>query len=304
MTLGGIDLGGTKIEARLFDAAGAETLAVHRIPTPTDSFASLLSALSQVVTWLEAEGGGPMPIGLSIAGMIDPDSGVSFAANLPSSGYAIAHELEIATGRHISVLNDCMAFTYSEANGGAGEGARNAVGLIIGTGVGAGLCVDCQLPYRHGGLAVEIGHLGLTAATLARHDLPVLRCGCGQEGCVETYVAGPGLSHLAQLRLGRALTPQELSADQSAEAQAVLEIWADLAADALYAIQITLAPDRIILGGGLSNLPDCADRLTSSLARRGLSDAPRPQIVTARFGDTSGARGAALVAKEHMRVRA
>lgn len=294
----GIDLGGTKIEARLFDGADAQTRLVQRRDTPLESFDALLSALVDMIMWLEDEAGRPIPIGLSMAGVTDPDTGISFAANLPSSGQPIAGRIAEACGRRVYVLNDCMAFAYSEARGGAGADARAVLGLILGTGVGAGICVNGKLPPRHGGLAVEIGHLSLPAAVLAHHDLPILPCGCGQAGCVETYVAGPGLSQLARQVLQRDITPKELSQDPSAEAQQVLDLWAELAAEALYAVQITLAPDRIVLGGGLSNMPGCAERLSASLAQRGVLGAPIPTIVKAHFGDTSGARGAALYARE------
>lgn len=301
MICGGIDLGGTKIEARLFDGGDAQTRLVQRCDTPLESFDALLAALVDMIIWLEDEAGQPIPLGLSMAGVIDPDTGVSFAANLPSSGQPIAGRIAEACGRQVYVLNDCMAFAYSEVHGGAGADARTVLGLILGTGVGAGICVNAQLPPRHGGLAVEIGHLALPAAILARHDLPILPCGCGQAGCVETYVAGPGLSRLASRRLGLDMDPRELSQDPSTEAQEVLDLWAQLAAEALYAVQITLAPDRIVLGGGLSNMPGCANRLRASLSKRGVLGAPIPDIVTARFGDTSGARGAALYARQQNR---
>ena len=68
MKCGGIDLGGTKIEARLFDGPETLPLSARRIATPRDSFEALLQALADMVNWLESEADGPIPIGLSMMG--------------------------------------------------------------------------------------------------------------------------------------------------------------------------------------------------------------------------------------------
>ncbi|TYB82387.1 ROK family protein [Maritimibacter fusiformis] len=297
MLCGGIDIGGTKIEARLFRGAAAETVEVRRIATPKLAFVALLEAIVEQVRWLESLDPAPFPIGLSLAGVIDPETGIGYAANIPVTGYALGRELGQATGRDLPIVNDCMAFAFSEANGGAGDGARSVMGLILGTGVGGGICIDGQLPHRHGGLAVEIGHLGLPAQALARHDLPLFKCGCGREGCMETCVSGTGIANLAEWRLGNRMRAEDLVAAGTDEAAAVLDLWQDLAGDCLYAIQIMLDPDRIVLGGGLSKLPDVIGRLTRSLEAKRMGSVRLPEITLARHGDSSGARGAALTAR-------
>ena len=295
MICGGIDLGGTKIEARLFDGPGAETREMRRVPTPKDAFAPMLEALAEQVDWLRQAGGGDFPIGLSVAGLIDPETGVSFASNIPATGHAIGPALRDRTGRDLPVVNDCMAFAYSEAQGGAGEGMRSVMGLILGTGVGGGICLDGALPHRHAGLAVEVGHLGVSNRALARHGLPLWPCGCGRAGCVENYVSGTGVANLAEWKLGRRVPAEELTGP---DAQPVWDIWADIAGDCLHAIQIMLDPDCIVLGGGLSKLEGITEMLTDSLARQRLGTARLPAIRVARHGDSSGARGAALIARD------
>lgn len=84
MICGGIDLGGTKIEARLFDGPGAETVDLRRIPTPPGSYEDMLVALESQIAWLCERAGQPeLPIGIAAPGIIDPDSGIMFTANLP-----------------------------------------------------------------------------------------------------------------------------------------------------------------------------------------------------------------------------
>ncbi|MDO5606497.1 MAG: ROK family protein [Paracoccus sp. (in: a-proteobacteria)] len=296
---GAIDIGGTKMEARLFGPA-MEPLESRRIPTPQSGYEDFMDSLAGLIGWIGAEAGQEVPIGLSIAGTIDPATGVSLAANLPVSGRNIGAGLRDRLGRGFPIVNDCMAFAWSEAHGGAGEGARTVAGLILGTGMAAGLCIDGAFPHRHGGLAAEIGHLPLGAPVAARWELPVLPCGCGRSGCLERYVSGPGLARIASTQKGSEVSPDRIApalAGGEGWATRAMEIWADCAADALSVLHLTLDPDIIVLGGGLSKLPGIETILTRAMASRPLGGAALPRIALARHGDASGARGAALIAR-------
>ncbi|WP_411957845.1 ROK family protein [Paracoccus homiensis] len=297
MICGGIDLGGTKIEARLFDAAMV-TVRTRRIPTPGSDFDSFIAALTDQVLWLQGQADdAALPVAISIAGVIDPQTGLATAANIPVSGRNIGAALKEGLGRDLPLINDCMAFTYSEACGGAGDGAESVLGLILGTGVGAGLVQNGRFPPRHAGLAVEIGHLGVPARALARHDLPLWDCGCGRTGCYENYVSGTGLTRLAEWAGSAVTDPASIAASDDPKARRVMQIWADLTGEMLYTAQIMLDPAVIVLGGGLSNIPDIDRRLAAALSRLRLAGARLPQIRPARHGDSGGARGAALMAR-------
>ena len=212
----------------------------------------------------------------------------------------MAARLTAVAGRPLPVMNDAMALAFSEANGGAAEGAAAAVGLILGTGVAAGICVDGRPAPRLGGMAVELGHCGMPARALARHGLDLWPCGCGRPGCIEAYVAGPGLVRLAAHRgLGTVAAP-ELAARAGAgdaAAEAVLGTWADLAAEALEVLQMTIDPAVVVLGGGLSQMPGIVGRLEAALPPRLMPGTPAPALRIARHGDASGVRGAALLAR-------
>lgn len=298
MSCGGIDLGGTKIEARLFDGQ-MRTVETRRIPTPREDFPAFLSALAAQVRWLEERAGDTgLPIAISLAGVIDPRTGRATASNVPITGQNVSAALECVVGRSLPLVNDCAAFAWSEAHGGAGQGAASVLGLVLGTGVGAGLVQRGTLPPRHAGLAVELGHLGLSARALARHDLPLWRCGCGRVGCVEVYVSGTGLSRLAEWAGASTTDPATLAGSDLPKDRAVLEIWTDLAGEMLDTIQLMIDPAVIVLGGGLSNIPDLPERLTGALASHRLGQARPPEIRRALHGDSGGARGAALMARE------
>ncbi|WP_373635070.1 ROK family protein [Yoonia sp. SS1-5] len=295
MICGGIDLGGTKIEARIFEGPAANTAQVQRIPTPTTSFDAMLDGLSEQIDWLVASSASPeMPIGIAVPGIVDPETGIVFAANIPTDPKrSIAADLAQRHNRPFALVNDCMAFTLSEADGGAAGAYQTVMGLILGTGVGGGFAINRALAPRHGAIAVEIGHVGIPAAAIARHDLPLWPCGCGRLGCMETCVSGTGLSNIAAHKLGQRLDAMDLVAGGHHD---IIDIWADIAGECLLTIQLTLAPDCIVLGGGVSNLPGITARLSAAMKSHALGDMPLPDIVLARHGDSSGARGAALVA--------
>ncbi len=291
---GGIDVGGTKIEAQLF-GAGFAPLTQRRLPTSRGDFRDFMAVLAEQVEWILEATGKSAPVGVALPGIVDPRTGASTAANLPIGGRDVAAALRARFGRDFVFLNDCSAFALSEARGGAGEGFETVLGLILGTGVAAGFCQQgAEAPGRLNRLAVEIGQVGISARALAGLNLPLIRCGCGRIGCYETYVAGPGLARLAEAKLGRRVAAEELSAH--AEGEAVLDLWAHLAAEALDQARLLLDPQCVALGGGLSRLPGVAERLMAALARRPLGDLRPPALRVAKFGDASGGRGAAIQA--------
>jgi N-acetylglucosamine kinase len=296
MQSGGIDAGGTKLDAQLFDA-DMQVVAHRRIAAPAGGFDAFADALAEQARWLmHTSGEADLPIGIGLPGIVDPDTGETTAANVPASGRNVAAALRARLGREAVFGTDSVAFAVSEARGGAGEGCRSVVGVVIGTGVGAAHVIDGRVPPRANAMAVEIGHVGTSGRVLAAHGLPQTRCGCGRLGCVETWVAGPGLARLAAHVLGAPVEPPDLPSHP--EGERVLAIWADLAAEALDTLHLLLDPDCIVLGGGLSLLPDAPGRLARALAARRLGQVRLPDISLARFGDASGGRGVALMARE------
>ncbi len=284
--LGGIDLGGTKIEARLFPDDGSETVASRRLPTPGTDFGALVEAVMAQIEWLlEQAGERDLPVGIAMPGVPDATEGDIATANLPRGPMAAA--LEAGLGRPVPVINDAAAFALSEAQGGAADGCAVVAGLILGTGIGAAV-VRGREP-----VPTEVGHLGLSAATRARHELPLWPCPCGAVGCIEVYAAGPGLARIASARLGRPVEPRDLT---GAGAEGVLALWADCVGDALSVLHRTHRPEAIVLGGGLSRLEGVAERLSGVLAARRMAGETLPRVMLARHGDSSGARGAALLA--------
>lgn len=292
----GIDLGGSKIEACLFDAA-LEPLARRRTVTPLTSFEDMLDALIDQYQWACGEAGQTgLKLGIGVPGFVEKGTGRLLASNLPSTDKSLPRALEQRLNVAIATENDCKCFALSEANGGAAEGAETVFGLILGTGCGGGVCHHGRLVRGLAGLPGEIGHLGIPVAFADR--LPALLCKCGRIGCYETLISGPGLRLLGQHVAGIDVPAEEIAARAAADepgAAAALALWAELVCELLLTIQGSIDPDHIVLGGGLSKIPDVTAILGAQMQKTLMQGLPLPDLSVARFGDASGVRGAAML---------
>lgn len=299
-TYGSIDVGGTKIEAALFDS-DLEPVAKHRIETPKDNYDALVAAIIEMAGWLDQTAGAAMPMGIGLPGLIDPLTGLSVTSNLPATGHSLSKDISARLGREVRVENDCKTFALSEANGGAGASFRTVFGLIIGTGVGGGVCIDGKLQTGLNGLPGEVGHFGIPGHLVAEYGLPLLPCGCGRTGCYETLVSGVGLGRLARHIGGTSMAAADIiSAANSgnAEARRVRDIWLHLLAELVLTIQLTVDPDCVVLGGGLSNIDGLDRDLARVFETHKLHHVRSPAIRIAKYGDASGGRGAAILAQK------
>lgn len=294
MIAAGIDLGGTKIEAQLFDADWA-LVDRRRIATPGD-YPALVAAMADQIAWIETHGP-RLPVGISAAGLVNPATGLALTANLAATGKPFPADIAKAARRPVTYINDCRALTLSEAVFGAAKGQSPAVGLILGTGIGGGVAIDGRLVPGPSGTGGEFGHFALPAGPIAAHGLPVPACGCGRLGCTETLIAGPGLTRIALHLTGQPLTPPEIAARRNEPAIArVFAVWVELLAELLKTITLVIDPACIVLGGGLSQIAGLIPALDTALKATQLPGFAIPRLALAQGGDASGARGAAYAA--------
>ncbi|MGE8248077.1 MAG: ROK family protein [Stenotrophomonas bentonitica] len=299
----GIDIGGTKIELVACDAA----LAVHhrqRVPTPTRDYAAFLQAIVDLVDAADAVlGQRGFAVGLGLPGVRDRASGRQLSANVPSlTGHTVGADLQARLQRPLELGNDLQCFALSEAHDGAAAGYPSMFGAILGTGAGGGFCVGGRLIAGHNGIAGEWGHWSLPATLQQRHDLPLLDCGCGLRGCLERYVSGSGLAMIHARRGGTALDAAEVVARAQAGdaiAQQALAIHRDLLGYSFASLILALDPHVIVLGGGLSKLEQLYRDLPAAIAPYLFTGVRVPPILPPTFGDAGGARGAALLARQH-----
>jgi fructokinase len=290
----GIDLGGTKIEAAALDQSG-EILVRRRRPSPHGDYRATVAAVADLVTGLERELGRRGSVGIGIPGALSPASGLIKNANSTwLIGRPFDRDVAAALGRPVRIENDANCFALSEAVDGAAAGAASVFGVILGTGVGGGVVTDGRPHRGRNAIAGEWGHNPLPWPSDEERPGPL--CYCGQRGCIETFLSGPGLARDYAADGAAGATAEQVvgrAAAGEAAAEAALARYEDRLARALAAVINLLDPEVIVLGGGLSNLERLYRALPGRLPAYVFSDQVDTPIVPPRHGDSSGVRGAA-----------
>ncbi len=287
----GIDFGGTKIEIIALDLTGNAVLR-RRVPTPT-TYAQALDAVAGLVTGAEADLAVQGTVGLGIPGAISPQTGrVRNANTVYLNAQALDTDLAARLHREIRIENDANCFALSESVDGAAAGLGVVFGVILGTGCGGGIVVHQKVLAGRHRIAGEWGHTPLPWVTDA--DLPFRTCFCGNQGCIEGYIAGPSLAaDYFGVGARDASSIPDLAAAGDQAAVAALARHADRVARGFAQIINVLDPDAIVVGGGLSNMAHIYQMVPGLLARHVIADNPATPILRARHGDSSGVRGAA-----------
>lgn len=290
----GVDFGGTKIEVAALDAAGTPIVR-KRLPTPGD-YDSALNTVRDLVRAIENETVEVDRLGIGAPGSISPKTGLLRNSNtIYLNGKPFAQDLERALGKRVRLSNDANCLALSEAVDGAAAGEHSVFAVILGTGCGGGLVVDGKLIHGANGIAGEWGHNPLPWSSVDEvKGAP--RCWCGQIGCQEVWISGSGLQRDFFEAAGVRATGEEIiSASRRGEPDAVaaFERYIDRLARSLAAAVNIFDPDAIVLGGGMANVSELYDLLPSLIRRHVFSDAWTTRILQARWGDSSGVRGAA-----------
>jgi fructokinase len=290
----GIDLGGTKIETIAL-GEDSRVIARQRAPTPR-AYVPTLGAIADLVAAAEAQAGPATSIGLGIPGVVSRATGLVKNANSTwLIGQPLQADLESRLGRPLRIANDANCFALSEAVDGAGRGFDTVFGVILGTGVGGGIVVRRRILDGPNQIAGEWGHNQLPWMTdEEREQAPA--CYCGRSGCIETYLSGPGLERdharaSGVHRSSHAIVEEASRGDPRATAS--LRRYYDRLARALAGVINILDPDVVVLGGGMSNLPDLAAHVSALLPSWVFSDRVLTKVVPNVHGDSSGVRGAA-----------
>ncbi|MGE5118239.1 MAG: ROK family protein, partial [Betaproteobacteria bacterium] len=154
----GIDVGGSKLEAIVLDAAGAEVWR-RRVPTPAGDYAATVDAIAGLVRAGDATiGSAGATVGLGTPGSAGADGRIKNANSTCLNGRPLQRDLEAVLQRPVRIANDANCLALSEATDGAGAGAAVVFAAILGTGVGAGIAVHGRVLDGPNGLAGEWGH--------------------------------------------------------------------------------------------------------------------------------------------------
>jgi glucokinase len=313
---GGIDLGGTKIEAVVVDPRN-NVLGSARRPTPTEGApADVAMQMAQAIAAAAANAGletsALVGVGVGSPGVVDPETGaVSGARNLPGweKRFELGATLSKSLGTSVAVGNDVQVATDAEFTLGAGKPYKSILGVFWGTGVGGGLILGGR-PWVGRGGAGEIGHVVVRIGGAL--------CGCGRRGCMEAY-AGRGsmeararrqvekgrktdlfklMKERNRTRLTSAVWAQALERGDKVATKLIDEAVEALGAGVGSAVNV-LDVEAVIIGGGLGVRfgEPMAERIAAAMLPHVFNDTNPPDVKVASLGDLGGAMGAALLVK-------
>ncbi|MBL8311429.1 MAG: ROK family protein [Burkholderiales bacterium] len=290
----GIDLGGTKIEALVLDATGAERWR-ERVATPRESADAICDAIAALVGRAERALGASCTVGIGTPGSLSPRTGLLRGSNtVVLNGQPVQQMLEARLARPVRIANDANCFALSEAVDGAGVGAAGVFGAILGTGVGAGVVINGAIVNGVHGIGGEWGHNPLPWP--ADDELPergAHRCYCGKDSCIETWLSGTGIQrHFTDGTVPAAEIVKRAERGDAA-AEAYLQRVEDRMARAFATIINVLDPEVVVLGGGASNIERLYRNVPRLLPKYVFSEYVATRFVRNVHGDSSGVRGAA-----------
>jgi glucokinase len=251
--------------------------------------------------------------GLGIPCTIDRQRGVAITAvNLELADVPVRGLMTDRLGVPVVIDNDANVAILAEHRFGAARGARNAVMLTIGTGIGGGLIIEGQVYRGSTGAGAELGHTVIDA------DGPPCQGNCPNRGCVEALASGTAIAHeglaaaesAPESALGRALaegaqldgkevTDAALAGDQTA--RGVLELVGRRLGVAFSSFANIFDPDVIVIGGGASRAGELlADPARRELASRALPPMSQTPVAVAELGPEAGMIGAATMALQEV----
>ena len=279
----GIDVGGTKCLGVVLDGDGN---VVDEVRRPTPHATDLVGVLAGMFREL----GGETTLGIGLPGLVTPEGVVVASPNLRGARHVpVGPGLRAELGAAVHVENDATLAAYGEWKAGAAVGARDAVMVTLGTGIGGGIVMGGELHRGAHGFAGEIGHM------MVERD--GLECPCGRRGCWERYASGSALRELS----GGLEGPEVVSRHRFGDTRAVeaMHAFTDWIAVGLASLTNICDPEIIVIGGGVVEssdvvLPLVAEKLDARLYSS--SWRPRPRTVPAVLGERAGAIGGAMIA--------
>ena len=290
----GIDLGGTKTEGILIDNSGKE-LSRNRIKTEKN-YDGTIQGIISIVKQFENDFGNSESVGIGMPGAVSSDSALVKNANsIWLNGKPFKKDLEKELSRNVNLENDANCFALSEAVDGAAKGHSVVFGVIIGTGTGGGIVVNHKVINGKNNIAGEWGHVSLPNRSEDEKKY-VNKCYCEKNGCMETYVSGPGFASGFNLRHNTnhdSHTIIEEFNNNEQRAIAALDNYVDHLARGLSLVCNILDPDIIVLGGGMSNISYIYENINNTLKKNIFSNTFDTKVVKNIHGDSGGVRGAA-----------
>lgn len=292
----GLDIGGTKIAAALFQEDGKQ-LDYQRYETIKDDYDAFLRHVVNIIETVLGQATEDINIGMGLPGAICPKTNKIKNSNiLIINGQSLKEDLEQRLGKNVFLANDADCFALSEALFGAAKGYTSAFGVIIGTGCGGGVVYNKQLVKGPNNIAGEWGHNQL-AYLNTETDFTPKPCYCKSPACNELFLSGTGFSARYNAQYGTDLTSQQIMAarNESESAKTHYHHYIDQLARALSQVVNVFDPYAIVLGGGMSNETGIYEDLPHALSKYVFGGNCSTPILKAQLGDDSGVKGAAFL---------
>ncbi|AAT89652.1 ROK family transcriptional regulator [Leifsonia xyli subsp. xyli] len=279
------------MKAALIDPAGRIAEVVRR-PTPLDGERTgedVVAAVADLAARFAGAHPGirPAAAGLLVPGQVDDDTG-----NLGWRDFPFRDRASAALGGPVSFSHDVRGAGEAEHRLGAAAPFRDTVVMAIGTGIAGAIFLDGRL-HTGGGLAGEMGHSRVAEGP---------DCACGGRGCLEAVASAAAIARRYSALTGHSVPgAREVLERAQAGDPAATRIWESaldaLALDLSHTVAL-LAPEAIVIGGGLSQAGDAlfvplAEKLDTILTFQ-----RRPALLPARIGENAGVIRAALRARD------
>lgn len=311
----GVDLGGTKIYTAISNQLG-EIIAEEVVPTEASKGAEqvivkIINSIKKVSKNIEADH--IKAIGIGSPGPIDAKKGLIVSPpNLPIRNFNVVEAIKNEFGLPTFLDNDANAATLGEYIFGGGKGCENMVYITASTGVGGGAILNGKIYRGSTSNALEVGHTTVNPSGRA--------CGCGNIGCVESMSSGIYIEKMAKDYLSSGVTTS-LNNYESVTAKEVFkeaengdEIANQILSETLSYLGIAVAncanifdPDKIIIGGGVSNGGDIVfEKINEQMQARCLGPIREHcKVEKAQLGGKAGVIGAvALALVEYQAMKA
>lgn len=308
----GVDIGGMSLKAGVIDENGAIYFKTSRITEPKKPSEDIVSDICALIGATAAGFGVSLSevcgIGIGIPGSVCDERGVvRYACNINLAGSPIAKLVSENTGvKNVRISNDANCAALAETLFGAGKGAKDTVMITLGTGVGTGIVTDGRLMKGHASAGAEGGHIQI--------NMGGATCGCGKKGHYEAYASATALMN--QTRAAIAKYPDSLLAE-IAEKEGISGKTAFIAAkqgdkvgvkvvnrylkyvaEGLVVFANIFAPEKIIIGGGISNEGETVIKPLQRYVSRNIYGArynPKIRVVAATLKNDAGIIGAAML---------
>jgi glucokinase len=293
-TVVALDVGGTAMKGAVLDADD-RVVEFLRWPTPRiEGPDAVVGAVLRAVEELLVHADGAVAVGLVVPGLVDDHTGIAlYSENIEWRDVPFRDLVAELSGLPVGFGHDVRAGGLAERTLGAARGVDDVLFLPIGTGIsGAMYVAGCLIDNKYGG---EIGHIDVGSGE---------ECACGAQGCLEAVASGAAIARRYNRATGGSVAGSaEVLNLMVAGDTAAATVWGDAVnglARALATYTSLLAPELIVIGGGLSG---AGDALLEPLRRR-LRDLlvwqQEPRIVTSLLADNAACLGAGLLARAAM----